>query len=158
MTMNIYFAGSIRGGLADRELYQKLIRFLQQYGKVLTEHVGDMERSLKREDVQTIQDIYTEDMRWLEESDLVVAEVSTPSLGVGYEIACAEKFGKPVLCLYHPGEGRSLSLMLRGNPHVTVREYQAFEELKGHVTEFLKARKNAHDPSLSTHSDRSRSG
>ena len=42
--MKIYFAGSIRAGRSDQELYQKLIRGLKHYGRVLTEHVGDASR------------------------------------------------------------------------------------------------------------------
>ena len=39
--MKIYFAGSIRGGRNDKEIYLKLIQHLSNYGEVLTEHVGD---------------------------------------------------------------------------------------------------------------------
>jgi hypothetical protein len=39
-------------------------------------------------------------MSWLKEADVIVAEVSTPSLGVGYEIGKAEDMGKRILCLY----------------------------------------------------------
>ena len=39
--MKIYFAGSIRAGRDDQELYQRLIQSLQYHGQVLTEHVGD---------------------------------------------------------------------------------------------------------------------
>ena len=41
MTLNIYFAGSIRAGRADASLYQRIVKILQRYGTVLTEHVGD---------------------------------------------------------------------------------------------------------------------
>ena len=38
--MKIYFAGSIRGGRDDQELYSAMIEELQTYGEVLTEHIG----------------------------------------------------------------------------------------------------------------------
>lgn len=41
MSLKIYFAGSIRGGRQDVQLYARIIRVLQQYGTVLTEHVAD---------------------------------------------------------------------------------------------------------------------
>ena len=41
MARRIYFAGSIRAGRNDAELYAKIVTTLQNYGKVLTEHVGD---------------------------------------------------------------------------------------------------------------------
>ena len=37
----IYFAGSIRAGRDDAELYAKIVGLLKKYGRVLTEHVGD---------------------------------------------------------------------------------------------------------------------
>ena len=39
--LRIYFAGSIRGGREDVQLYMKIIKILQRYGTVLTEHVAD---------------------------------------------------------------------------------------------------------------------
>lgn len=41
MSLRIYFAGSIRGGREDAQLYHRIIGLLQRYGTVLTEHVGD---------------------------------------------------------------------------------------------------------------------
>ena len=41
MALKIYFAGSIRAGRADASLYQRIVKILQKYGTVLTEHVGD---------------------------------------------------------------------------------------------------------------------
>ena len=38
--MKIYFAGSIRGGRKDAELYRKVIAALKEKHQVLTEHVG----------------------------------------------------------------------------------------------------------------------
>ena len=43
--MKIYFAGSIRAGRDDQELYRRLIQSLQYFGQVLTEHVGDSNRT-----------------------------------------------------------------------------------------------------------------
>jgi hypothetical protein len=42
---NIYFAGSIRGGRADAELYKRIIKYIQREHIVLTEHVGDLSLS-----------------------------------------------------------------------------------------------------------------
>jgi hypothetical protein len=38
--MKIYFAGSIRGGSADQEIYSFIINELSKYGSVLTEYIG----------------------------------------------------------------------------------------------------------------------
>jgi len=81
--MKIYFAGSIRAGRDDQELYQRLIQSLQYHGQVLTEHVGDSNLTQWGDEGPADQDIYERDMAWLADADVIVAEVSTASLGVG---------------------------------------------------------------------------
>lgn len=126
--MKIYFAGSIRGGRDDRELYARIIDLLQEYGDVLTEHIGYAKLDFTGATI-TSEEIFTQDVAWLQEADLVVAEVTTPSLGVGYEIGIAEAAGKPILCIYRKGE-RSLSAMIAGNPALQVQEYTDVENLE----------------------------
>ena len=38
----------------------------------------------------------------------VVAEVTQPSLGVGYEVGRAVAMNKKILCIYRPQEGKSM--------------------------------------------------
>ncbi len=127
--MKIYFAGSIRGGRDDRELYLAMIQELKKYGTVLTEHIGDESLTDKGEN-RSSQEIFERDMEWVREADVIVAEVTTPSLGVGYEIGQAEAMQKAVLCFYRKLEGKSLSAMIAGNPNVTVQEYSTIEDIK----------------------------
>jgi nucleoside 2-deoxyribosyltransferase len=94
--MKIYFAGSIRGRRDDAALYRQIIAMLMEYGEVLTEHVGDASLTRAGEYGPSDEAIYGRDMAWLTEADAVVAEVTVPSHGVGYEVAwAAEALGKP---------------------------------------------------------------
>ena len=135
--MKIYFAGSIRAGRDDQEIYHRLIQGLQGRGPVLTEHVGDPELTQWGDDGPSDQMIYQRDMDWLAEASLMVAEVTIPSLGVGYEIGRAESRGIPVLCLYREQDGRKLSAMISGNPKVTVTEYRTVEEALVYIDRFI---------------------
>ena len=131
--MKIYFAGAIRGGRQDVSTYHAMIAHLQTHAEVLTEHVGNEALSDGGEHDLKDKEIHARDMAWLEECDAVVAEVTTPSLGVGYELGVAEKLGKPILCLFNDGNPDfRLSAMLSGNPKVTVARYQ---ELDGAIEE-----------------------
>ena len=69
-------------------------------------------------------EVYTRDVTWIRASDVLIAEVSVPSHGVGYEIGFALGLGKPVLALYQ--EGRKVSKMISGNPdpNLLVRRYR----------------------------------
>lgn len=139
--MRIYFAGAIRGGRQDAELYHKIVEQLSKYGEVLTEHVADTELGVLGQDIGD-RKIHDRDLDWLRQADCLVAEVTTPSLGVGYEIAKATEWGKPVLCLYRPEAGRSLSAMISGCTAITVREYQSLAELPEVFEEFLRESNN----------------
>src|SRR5450830_580944 len=110
--MKIYFAGSISGGRDDGELYLKIISLLQPYGEVLTEHVGNQKLSSYGETNMTDEEIYERDIGWMKKSDIIVAEVTVPSLGVGYEVAAAESMDKKILCLFRETSGRHLSSMI----------------------------------------------
>ncbi|MFZ2150062.1 MAG: nucleoside 2-deoxyribosyltransferase [Minisyncoccia bacterium] len=136
--MKIYFAGSIRGGRDDKELYIKIIELLKEYGQVLTEHIGNPNLSNQGEMDLDDMHIYERDIAWLKESDALVAEVSMHSAGVGYEIAFAESLKKKVLCLYKQGSERKISGMINGNKNLAVKTYKDPEELEEIFKNFFK--------------------
>ncbi len=137
--MKIYFAGSIRGGRLEAALYQAMIEYLSAFGEVLTKHVGETSLSENGEDGPDDRTIHDRDLAWLSACDLLVAEVSVPSLGVGYELGCAVALKKPVLCLFKSGSARVLSAMISGNPAIQTAVYSSIDEarqiLAGFVTE-----------------------
>jgi len=135
--MKIYFAGSIRGGREDKELYLEIIKHLQKYGNVLTEHIGNKDLTKLGEDGLIDKWIYDRDMNWLKEADIVIAEVTSPSLGVGYEIATAERLNKRILCLYRPQPQKRLSAMIAGCGNFTVTEYTDLENAKSVLAAFF---------------------
>ena len=126
--MKIYFAGSIRGGREDAPLYFEIVSLLARYGTVLTEHVADSELDVMGEELSDEQ-ILDRDLEWLRSCDCLVAEVTKPSLGVGFEIGKATEWGIQVLCLYRPSESRSLSAMIAGSNKVTVETYRSIDEV-----------------------------
>ncbi|TRY95398.1 hypothetical protein DNTS_010965 [Danionella cerebrum] len=129
-TMNIYFCGSIRGGRQDINIYQKIVNKLQQYGKVLTEHISYDSLSEKGEDAALDGDksIHDRDMEWLIKADVIIAEVTQPSLGVGYELGRAVALNKKVLCLFRPESGKVLSAMIRGASTNSLFQVQDYRE------------------------------
>ena len=124
--MKVYFAGSIRGGRHDAELYRKVINALKEKHHVLTEHVGDL--SLSTVEDKGDKAIYEQDTTWLRECDVVVAECTQVSLGVGYELAYAEAHGKEVHIFYRPRETQ-LSAMLAGNERFHLHRYTDESEI-----------------------------
>jgi len=137
--MKIYFVGSIRGGRDDKELYLEIINILGKYGKVLTEHIGDKTLSAMGEDGPTDKYIYDRDMAWLNEADIVVAEVTTPSLRVGYEIGKIEG-KKSALCLYREQDGKRISAMIGGNKNLQIKKYKDLYDVQKILQEFFGAK------------------
>jgi nucleoside 2-deoxyribosyltransferase len=131
----IYFAGSIRGGRIDAELYGRLIKYMQKDNIVLTEHIGSPHLNLMEQGKRDI-DIYNEDIEWLRESDIVIAECTCPSLGVGYEMAYAEKLGKPCHIFYDRSKTQ-LSAMLTGNPYFCIHPYENESEIYNALNSIL---------------------
>ena len=133
--MKIYFSGSIRGGEPDKDWFHRLIRHISGQGKVLTEN--SFGYSIAEEIGFDDAWIYERDMDWLRDADALVAEVSAPSLGVGYEIAKAEEWGKPTLLLYREEPGRKPSAMLNGNKNLDLFVFTEEEDALNAVDRFL---------------------
>ena len=135
--MNIYFACSITGGREFETTYQKIVAALEKDGhEIPTSHLVQSEIAEKERQL-TPQDVYERDVNWIRNCDTLIAEVSTPSHGVGYEIAFALGLGKPVLCIYQ--KNRRVSKMLSGNPDpkITTQDYGTVEEAISQARFFL---------------------
>lgn len=133
----IYFAGSIRAGRVDAGLYRRMIDFIKKYGTVLTEHVGDSGINLLERGRDKDAVIYSQDTAWLRECDLLIAECTCPSLGVGYELAYAEKLGKPCYLFYDRTKVQ-LSAMLTGDPYFSIFPYETEGDIFTALEQILK--------------------
>jgi len=136
--MRIYFACSITGGREYEKNYQAITRFLLDGGhEVPTAHLAES-NILDLERIVIPSDIYARDVDWIQTSNILLAEVSVPSHGVGYEIGFALNLGKPVLCLHHTG--RAVSKMITGNPHplLTINTYEDISQALAQINEFVK--------------------
>jgi len=137
--MKIYFCGSIRGGRDLADSYAKMIEMLGTYGKVLTEHLGSNEEIEIKDRILSDKAIHDRDFQWIIESDLLVAEVTIPSLGVGYEIGRAVELGKTVLCLFKKNSDYTISAMISGSDQVKMTYYTNLEEVQDIFREFFKS-------------------
>ena len=135
--MNLYFSCSLTGGRSDEAIYGVIVDHLLSQGhEVPTAYLAhpkvmDMERVVEPSEV------YQRDIAWIQTCNALIAEVSTPSHGVGYEIANALSLGKPVLCCYR--FGTPISKMLTGNdsPNIVLRSYRDETEVRAVVEAFL---------------------
>jgi 2'-deoxynucleoside 5'-phosphate N-hydrolase len=135
--MDIYFSCSLTGGRQDQPMYAAMVAHLQVLGhRVLTAHLAD-ETVLAADGELSPETVFERDTALLRDCDAVIAEVSTPSHGVGFEVAYALERGKPVLCLARAGV--RVSKMLTGirRPDFSFGTYDTAEEAIAHMEAFL---------------------
>lgn len=134
--MKIFFAGSIRGGRSMLTEYMQIVRLIKNLGHtVVSEHVAYAGLE-KAEAKLTEEEIFKSDIKFIDECDCLVADVTMPSVGVGYEICYAVSKGKRVVCIYK--EGANVSAMVLGNGRVTNVQYAEVEDLKKSLPSHLK--------------------
>jgi nucleoside 2-deoxyribosyltransferase len=136
--MNIYFACSITGGREFEPVYQEIVAALSADGHIIpTSHLVQSE-VMENERILSPRDVYERDVNWMDNCDVLIAEVSVPSHGVGYEIGYALNIGKPVLCIHK--KEHKVSKMITGNPTqaLTVRAYSNNEEAISQSREYLR--------------------
>lgn len=109
----IYLAAPMRGVRLALNHVRELARLLEEMNhQVLTKHVTeevlDVDRGL------TPREVFERDIRLLEEADVMIAEVSHPSLGVGFELAYFLLKGKPAAGLVLEEHRRNLSAFIEG--------------------------------------------
>jgi len=128
--LTIYFAGAISGGRTDVAHYRRIVQALEADGhRVLAGAVASEDVGAGGEALDATA-IFERDLRWLEEADVLVAEVSMPSTGVGYEVATMRyRWRKPVVCLYRAEYTSRCSAMIAGDAEVELLEYSESEEL-----------------------------
>ncbi len=132
--MNIFYTGSVRGGQARHAL---VIRALEKHGTVVYPGAyfetlsGHGETELPRDEIAK------RERDALVKSDVVVAEVSTPSLGVGYLVSYATSLGKRVVALYQGEDTFKLSAMIKGDHNVEVYTYKTEKDVEKILAETL---------------------
>jgi len=133
--MKIYFASSIRGDSPNRDLINSIIQVIELKNMVINKEAYQFKKLPD-------ENIYARDIKWIKESDLVIAEVTNASLGVGYEISYAEQLNKKIICIYQ--KTTNLSAMINGNPNLIKIPYdiiinvdkKVFNDLEKNINSF----------------------
>jgi hypothetical protein len=134
--MIIYCAGPIKGNTTYQDNYSEIVRIVESMG-----HSALSEKSSKFSSTILLSDkqIYTRDIKWIDGSKIMIAEVSGPSIGVGFEISYALFIKKmPVLAVYH-NEAGQISSMITGctNPLLEIKKYSNVDDLTSIVKKFI---------------------
>lgn len=103
--MKIFFNTSVTGRNEYEENYKIIDRILQSTGhKVISAVFVATKDQVVKETEQDAVTYYNKLTKWIKESDVLVFEVSYPSLGVGHEITWGLQLNKPTIVLYVKGK------------------------------------------------------
>ena len=135
--MKIYVSGSIYGGRQKIETYKTIINALEKYGEVCDKQIID-EDVLKKEEFQSDEEIFEGLEALLKTVDMVFAEVTVPSLGVGYELGFADQLGKKIIAIYDLNMIDKVSTMIRGNKRINLIGYHDISEIVNNLDQLIK--------------------
>jgi nucleoside 2-deoxyribosyltransferase len=100
--MVIYCAGPIRGDKQYQSSYKEIIKYVSSLGHTA---LSELNEKFKSAFPLNETQIFKRDIKWLESSKFVIAETTSASTGVGFEIAYSlYNLKKPVLALYKKEE------------------------------------------------------
>ena len=117
--MRIYLACTVRGDRGGTAAGRAICPRLQELGhEVLTTHLlGDDVESAESQLAES--DVYRRDLEWLSSCDVLVAEASGSSYGVGFEVGYvlgrARTSRQKVLLLYDAQRRNVISRLITGN-------------------------------------------
>ncbi len=135
MPLKVYVAAPIRGDRRAINSVKAIVSMLKELGhKVLTEHVAQ-----GTPEPLSCEEVYRRNIKLLSECDLVVAEVSYPSHGVGFEVCKALSMEKRVIAVVESSRKSLLSAMIAGAPGIELLEYSSIEELWAKLLEALRS-------------------
>lgn len=133
--MTVYLACTVRGDRSTLATVRHIASRLEAAGhEVLTAHLLD-DYVDEGEGDESNRAVFERDLRWLESCDLLVAEASGSSYGVGFEVGYilgrAPATGQRALVMYEASRESSVSRMISGNTHrfCAVLAYETIEEI-----------------------------
>jgi len=139
--VRIYLACTVRGNRDHLAVTRALARRLIELGhEVLTAHLLEDDVDAREASLDE-QQVYARDLRWLTACDVLVAEASGSSYGVGFEVGYvlgqAGQTDQRVYVLYRADRRDAISRLIPGtsHPRCTTRAYTSTAELLAFIDE-----------------------
>lgn len=151
---DVYIAGALRHAPKEWwKIYEKIGKVVEKVG--MTAHVPHIDTVKNvRQTVEQIHDsnldldiraeVYEKNMEALRKAKLIVAEVSKPSTGTGFEIGLSLEWKKPIICLAR--NDADVTSMVLGPVHMKKiklirydNEKEALEKLETVLEQYLNS-------------------
>ena len=140
--MRVYFGFTMAGDRSSLGGARRIVELLEEWGhQVLTRHLVE-DDAWELDGCITARQVYERDMAWLAQADVLLAEVSGSSFGLGYEAGYLLGSGSRRAILFYRAEaGEKISRMITGNTHpsCTLVPYTGAGELEARLRALLPA-------------------
>jgi len=138
--LKVYFTASASHNGELIPYYKKILDNIKKQTVKIISGQQVTDRKLLEEDKKlTAEQIFHREQYFINEADLIIAEVSKPSLGVGSEIVYALSLDKPVLALVMTGYEDKISPMVAGNPSENLFiEYYKKDGFQNIINRFIR--------------------
>ena len=135
--MIVYCAAPIKG---DQKFHNYCLDIIRQVSSLGHTALSELNSEFKPAIPLTDSEIFSRDIKWIDKSEIVIAEVSGPSLGVGFEIAYSIYKKKINVLALVNSEAVDVSAMVTGchSELITIKKYADTEDLKKSVSVFIK--------------------
>jgi len=120
--MKIYFGFTVAGDRSTVIAARKIVGILEEmHHEVLTRHLVE-DSAWEADRSITPKEVYLRDMKWLEQCDMFIAEVSGSSFGLGFETGyLLGATTKRVVLFYRRDAESKISLLITGITHPNCR-------------------------------------
>lgn len=135
--MVVYFAGAVRGDTKYIKYHKEIVDCITSIGHTA---LSELNEEFRTKLPLTDKQLFKRDLKWLQSSKAVIAEISGASIGVGFEIAYAlYNLEKPVLTLLN-SKVENASAMINGcdSELLVIKTYSGSEDLKEIISDFIE--------------------
>lgn len=137
--MKIYFTAASDVGDTTKEHYRKIIGLVRAQNLNVTESLFTDISSISLDDPSDFGDVYNHILKNIDASDILIADISEGSSGVGYQIYHAIYQKMPVILIYSDSKRSNPSVVIRGikSKKVLSLKYSTFEDLKKSLSSLI---------------------
>lgn len=109
--MKVYYTFSDK---LPKETVAKVISMIESIGGKVHNRVRP--KSYEHFDIKEAETVYKNNIKLIKSSDIIIADISYVSSGVGYEVSFALDEKKPVICLYNLKENPNKEYLIKSVP------------------------------------------
>jgi len=133
--MKVFLTYKSKGNINTLEKIEKITEFLEKKRCIINNKDIRNKNANYLGDKMLDKEILNRNLELIKDADVLIAEITNPSLGVGYQINFAKNLNKKVICLYENQVKQELSPIINGDEDLIIIKYSELKELIDKLSE-----------------------